>query len=120
MTTVAILSVEWTAGIRTYQALSGQRSAEGSTAGAALDALSQKFPELADETMIVVQRFRPDQFFTASQQLRLQELMSRWREARDAGGVLPPSEQVELDSLVSAELDASSRRAEDVARGLGK
>ena len=120
MTTVAILPVETTLGTRSYQAFSGQRCAEGTTAGAALDALSLQFPELADEPMIVVQRFRPDQFFSATQQQRLQELMHLWREARDTGYPLLPADQEELDALIEAELVASGRRAEYVARGLGK
>ena len=120
MTTVAILPVETTQGARSYQACSGQRCAEGTTAGAALDALSLRFPELADEPMIVVQRFRPDQFFSAAPQQKLQELMHLWREARDTGHPLSPALQEELDALIDAELVASGQRAEYVARGLGQ
>ena len=120
MSTVAMLPVESTLGTQSFCAFSGERSAEGRTVGAALDALSERFPELAEEPMIVVQRFRPDRFFTASQQARLQQLMQAWREARDAGRTFSPADQVELDALVDAELTASGERAEDIARGLGK
>ena len=69
--------------------------------------------------MIVVQRFRPDRYFSAAQQQRLQELMHRWRAARDTGAKLLDAEQAELDALVNAESVASLvRRAESVARGL--
>ena len=118
MTTVAILPVESATGGHSYQAFSGQRFAEGETAGAALDALSEQFPELADAPMIVVQRFRPDRFFSAVQQKRLQELMFCWREARDVGKKLAPEVQEELEVLVNAELTASSARAEALARSL--
>ena len=33
--------------------------------------------------------------------------MARWRAARDAGNVLPPAEQAELDNLVDAEVRAA-------------
>ena len=85
-----------------------------------MDALSLRVPELADEPMIVVQRFRPDQFFSAAPQQKLQELMHLWREERDTGHPLSPALQEELDALIDAELVASGQRAEYVARGLGK
>lgn len=120
MTTVSILPIESVTGIRSYQAFSGQRTAEGTSAGAALDALSQRFPELADEPMIIVQRFQPDAYFSAAQQQRLLELMNRWRTFRDSGREFPDDEQAELEALVDAELRASGQRAADAARGLGK
>lgn len=120
MTTVAILPVETKTGSRSYQAFSGRCFADGSTAGQALDALSQQFPDLDAEPVIVVQRFQPDQFFTAVQQQRLLELMQQWRDARDKNGVLAPAKQAELDALVDAELVASGQRAAAVAQGLGR
>jgi hypothetical protein len=120
MATVSILPVESASGKPMYQAVSGQRLASGSSVGAALDAFSQQFPDLVEEGMIVVQRFRPDKYFTAGQQQRLQDLMARWRKARDSGQKFPDADQSELESLVNEELVASSQRAEDAARGLGK
>ena len=32
------------------------------------------------------EQWQPDEFFTAEQQQRLQELMTRWRAARDESG----------------------------------
>jgi hypothetical protein len=55
---------------------------------------------------------RPDSFFTAAQRQRLDELMSRWRIARDSGGSLVEEEQAELQSLIDEELNAARRRAE--------
>ncbi len=53
----------------------------------------------------------PDSFFTADQRQRLIELVERWRAAREAGGLLPAEEQAELEALVTAELEAATRRA---------
>jgi hypothetical protein len=58
-----------------------------------------------------------DDFFTAAQQQRLSELMSKWRTARDSGGSLPLEEQSELESLVEAELLASAERAKRALSG---
>jgi hypothetical protein len=55
--------------------------------------------------------FRPDCFFTAEQQQRLEELMGRWRTARDMGTSLSDEEQTELESLVEAEVRATTERA---------
>jgi hypothetical protein len=60
--------------------------------------------------------FRPDAFFTASQQKRLGKLMRRWRHARDRGQKLTAMEQRKLDQLVESEVRAASRRAEDMLR----
>ena len=62
--------------------------------------------------LVVIQNLRPDSLFTASQQQRLGELMSRWRMARDSGGSLVEEEQAELQSLIDEELNAARRRAE--------
>lgn len=61
---------------------------------------------------------RPDHFFTTEQQQRLQQLMARWRAARDAGSALPPEEQAELQALVEAEVRAATERAAALLREL--
>jgi hypothetical protein len=68
--------------------------------------------------MAMRHQLRPDQFFTAEQQQRLEELMARWRQARDAGLLLPQAEQAELDALVEAELRASMQRAAALVHGI--
>jgi hypothetical protein len=60
----------------------------------------------------MIQNLRPDAFFTAAQRQRLDELMSRWRTARDYGGGLDAEEQAELQSLIDEELNAARHRAE--------
>ena len=118
MTTISILPVASSAGRMEYQAVSGSRVAVGLSAGQALDALAAKCPEMESEGLVIVQRFRADRFFPAEQQQRLQTLMKRWREARDHGESLSEAERAELDSLVSAELEATAGRASAIAEGL--
>lgn len=65
-----------------------------------------------------MQHLHSDSFFTAAQQRRLQELMARWRTARDAGKALPAAEQAELEALVQAELRAAGERARTLFQGL--
>jgi hypothetical protein len=64
----------------------------------------------AYRTLLIMQSFRPDCFFSAEQQQRLSDLMNLWRAARDDGQTLPPEQQAELDSLVEAELKAATTR----------
>jgi hypothetical protein len=82
MTTVAILPEATEAGT-TYRAVAGEKQSVGRTAGEALDALTAQLSDEEAGTLVVVQNLRPDRFFTAAQQDRLSELMSRWRTARD-------------------------------------
>jgi hypothetical protein len=111
MTTIAILPENPGTRGTHYRAIAGEKQSVGRTAGEALDALTQQLDESQASTLVVVQQLRPDQFFTAQQQARLQELMERWRRARDAKACLLPEEQAELDSLVEQELRASANRA---------
>ncbi|MBI3248313.1 MAG: hypothetical protein HYZ50_17540 [Deltaproteobacteria bacterium] len=59
---------------------------------------------------MVVQRFRPDAFFTAQQQTRLQELMHRFHHAGNSGQDLSNEEKQELEQLVDAEWQAAVER----------
>ena len=67
-----------------------------------------------------MQSLRPDRFFTAAQQQRLDTLMARWRALRDQGASLPVDEQAELEALIAAELQASAARAAALADALGR
>src|SRR5438034_5372070 len=111
MTKIAILPEPSVGGSTVYRAVAGARQAVAKTVGGALDALTAQLPPEESGTLVVVQNHRPDQFFNAQQQRQLEELMERWRAARDAGKLLPPSEQAELDALVDAEVQASGERA---------
>jgi len=118
MTKVAILPEPAQSGQVTYRAIAGRRQSVGKTAGEALDALTSSLPEKEAGTLVIVQHQRPDEFFTAEQQGRLNELMTRWRVARDGAAVLPPAEQAELDALVEAEVRAASQRTMALLREL--
>ncbi len=118
MTKVAILPESAQSGQVTYRAIAGRRQSVGKTAGEALDALTSSLPEKEAGTLVIVQHQRPDEFFTAEQQARLNELMARWRAARDGGTVFSPAEQAELDALVEAEVRAASRRTVALLREL--
>ncbi len=111
MTKIAILPEPTESGGVTYRAMAGLRQSVGKTAGAALDALTASLPDDGASTLVIVQHQRPDEFFTAAQQARLQELLTRWRAARDAGAALPPAEQAELDALTELEVRAAGQRA---------
>ena len=63
----------------------------------------------------VNQVFKPDEFFTAEQCVRLSFLMDKWRRARDRDESLPAEEHSELTNLVNLELEASGKRAEQMA-----
>ncbi len=111
MTKIAILPEPTEEGVPAYRAIAGDHQSVGKTAGEALDALTALLPVDQTATLVIVQNHRSDAFFTAEQQNRLQELMARWRRARDRGQSLPREEQAELDALVDAELRASTARS---------
>jgi hypothetical protein len=119
MTTVAILPETPGAAETRYLAISGKRHSVGQTAGQALDNLTAQFTDAEKQTLVVVRHLSADEFFNAEQCRRLEELMGRWRAARD--GQAPPlsaDEQAELDSLVEAEVRAAGARAAAMADAL--
>jgi hypothetical protein len=117
MTTIVILPEGPGVPLR-YRAVAGERQSVGKTVGEALDALTAQLDEAQRGTLVVVQSFHPDSFFTVAQRQRLEELWARWQTARAAGTALPAEERVELDALVQAEVQASAERARDLLRGL--
>lgn len=111
MTTVSILPEPAPFSGAKFRAVAGRRQSVGKTPGEALDALSELLGDQESGTLCVIQQMKPDRFFTEAQRTRMADLMGRWRTARDAGATLPPDDQVELDQLVAAELNASALRA---------
>lgn len=120
MTTVTILPEAVSVDHVEYRAIAGRRQACASTPGAALDALSVQLPPEETGTLVIVQTHQPDRFFAATETRRLQELMSLWRAARDAGTTLPPDQAAELQALIDAEVRASGERAAAIVAGLGE
>jgi hypothetical protein len=112
--TVTIFPEYTSEGQSGYRARLEGNEATGQTVGAALDALTSQWGEDEDalsSTLVIVQRFRPDAFFTAAQQERLQTLMVRWRNAQNQGKALSQEEQSELELLVQAEQIGMRERA---------
>lgn len=98
-----------------YRATCGNYHATGQTAGQALDTLEAELNITSTETgetLIILQRFRPDDLFNATQQQRLRELMDQFHAAIDQGTQLLPSTQTELESLIEAELEANIQRSQ--------
>ena len=121
MTKVAtILPIPTEGGDISYDAVSDGRKSSGKTAGEALDALTAQLPDEEDSLLIILQKRRPDRFFSAEQQKRLQQLMERWRAARDKGDSLPDEEQSELEQLVEMEVAATRARAAAIIDDLSK
>lgn len=118
MTTISITPENLGNGELNYRAVAGELRSAGKTPGEALDALTSQLDESESGTLVIVQQMRPDSFFTAAQQIRLAELMDKWRTARDNQSALPPDEQTEVDDLVQAELAAATRRASALVRRL--
>lgn len=116
MTAITILPEKLGTDEIRYRALAGERESVGRSAGEALDALTSQLSDDETGMLVVIQNLRPDSFFTAAQQQRLEELMSRWRTTRDGGGSLTDEEQTELQSLIDAELNAARRRTEATVR----
>ncbi len=86
MTRVTVLRDDADADQAAYRAVGGKAQAAGRTAGEAVNALAARLPEDEGGTLIIVRDLRPDRFFTIEQRRRLEELMGRWRVARDARG----------------------------------
>ena len=120
MTKAAILPIPTKQGDLSYRAIAGEKCAQGKTAGEALDALVAQLSADEASTLIMVQSLRPDRFFTAAQQQRLEALMAHWRTLRDQGDTLPADEQAELEALIAAELQAAAARAAVLADASGR
>ncbi len=101
-----------------YRAISGGKQATGLTPGQALDMLEKELAKLGEssDTVIIVQRFRPDSFFTSDQQLRLQELMNQFHQANGVGEEFAPTQRQELETLVDTEWNAAIERAEAIRK----
>lgn len=119
MINVTILPMTTEQGAISYRAVAGAKHSSGNTPGAALDALTAQLSADDTSTLVIVQSLRPDSYFTATQQRRLGHLMKKWRQVRDQASSLSAKEQVELEKLVEAELDAATQRAAALADNLG-
>lgn len=115
MTTVVVLPNNQDG--KHFRAVSGENESFGETIGAALDALTGTLKTPQRNALVYIQDFCSDEFFTEAQQLRLADLMGKWRNKRES---LSLDEQTELEKLIEAELESSGKRAEKLANQLGK
>jgi hypothetical protein len=118
--TVAILPVPGEEGQLSFHAVSGNKSSLGRTRGEALDAISAQLSDEQNGTLVVVQSFHSDRYFSAAQQRRLAELMGRWSLAAQQGSDLPNAEQAELEALIAMEVRAAGQRSAALADELGR
>ena len=118
MTTIAILPESTKENKLTWRAVAGEKESTGNTAGEALDAMTGLLSGDENSALVIIQRLRPDRFFTSEQRRRLEELMAHWKAARDGDGEFGSNEQSELDAVVEAELEGAKRRAETILHEL--
>ena len=109
MTAIAIRTDQKETGERQFRAIAGDRQSLGRTMGEALDALTAEWGDNVQETVVLIQRFQPDQYFTQAQYDRMQALLAR-------RPTLTPEERAELEALIDAEVDATVVRTEPRVR----
>lgn len=105
MTAISIRNDRKDTGERQFRAIAGERQCIGRTMGEALDALTAEWGDNIDETVVLIQQFRPDQYFTQAQYDRMQALLNR-------RSILTPDERRELENLIDKELEATVARTE--------
>lgn len=103
-----------------YIAVSNGKESVGKTIGEAIDSIYGQLEEDEQNTVIYVQEFQGDEFFSDEQIKRLSMLMKKWRSARDSGKTLPDAQQAELEKLIEIELEASGKRAEKIFSQMNK
>ena len=99
---------------RLFQAVSGKNKSVGNTVGEALDALEKQIPN-EPNAVIYIQDFQPDEFFTAEQQKRLSELMETLRNCQAKNVEMSPNDREELEALIEAALEGSTKRVAKIA-----
>lgn len=103
-----------------YKAISNGKESIGKTIGEAIDSIYGQLGENEQNTVIYVQEFQGDEFFSDEQIKRLSMLMKKWRIARDNGETLSAAQQAELEKLIEIELEASGKRAEKIFSQMNK
>jgi hypothetical protein len=96
-----------------FRAISNGKESVGKTAGEALDAISSQMEDADDNTLVIIKRNNPDQFFSAEQKKQLAKLMELKRANK-----LSPDEQIELEKLVEAEIKGATERAANLLNAL--
>jgi hypothetical protein len=105
MSAVVIRTEDAGSGEIRFRAIAGTREHVGRTMGEALDALTADWGDDVQETAVLIQRFRPDRYFTEAQYRRMQVLLARRTTLSD-------EESAELEALIDMELDATVARTD--------
>ena len=113
MTTVSILTEMPSARKIQYRAIAGTHQSTGNTAGEALDALNAQLGPTDSGSLIIVQQWQTDPYFSEAQYARMKYLL----DLRDS---LTDDQRAELETLVKQELIASAKRTEALANALGR
>jgi hypothetical protein len=113
MSTVSIIQEKSEQSSSRFRALSGTRQSVGRTPGEALDALNAELGESSGGSIVLVQQFGGDSYFSEEQNARLEALLAQRDNLTDL-------ERVELESLVREEVRASAKRTEALADALGR
>ncbi len=111
MTPIAIRAEHTKSGKPRFRAIAGNRQSVGQTMGEALDSLTADWDDDIQEAAVLIQRFQPDTYFTATQYRRMQDLLDR-------RALLTAEERAELEALIDAEYELgrlSSGRAAELA-----
>ena len=113
MTAISIQSEKTDEDTHRFRAIAGSRESVGRTPGEALDALNAQLGDSESGSLIIVQQFQSDPYFSEEQYLRMRALLDNQRELTEA-------EQRELEQIVKDELMASAHRADAIASALGR
>jgi len=114
MTTITIVP-EFAGKTLTYKAICGNQETSGLTPGQALDLMETKGENMG-ETLVILQRFRPDNLFSKQQQERLQELMEEFHQSLASETDFSAIKQQELTALIEEELQASIQRGKRIIK----
>jgi len=68
---------------------------------------------------VLIQPFRPDDLFNEGLRTRLEQLMARWRSAREGAQQLTSAEQTELHTLIDGEILAATVRSKQIIQRSG-
>jgi hypothetical protein len=104
MAAISIHREEGDGGTGRFRAVAGEHHSIGQTPGEALDSLIAREGSDVESSLILIQRFVPDAYFTQAQYDQMKALLDRKSSLTEA-------ESEALDALIDAELDATVFRS---------
>src|SRR5690242_7365555 len=107
MTAISIHSEKGREDKPCFRAVAGRHQSIGETPGEALDSLLADEGQDVESSLIIIQRFVPDAYFTQEQYDQMKALLDRRSSLTD-------EESRILDALIDAELDATVARSKSL------